>query len=351
MHGRGRGDRLGEREVTRSGQARLPISDEQREALRARGRAAAQARWGNQLNRDRWAKASRAAPSSPSSVEENDESEGEQDASSSAEAEDPDGGWGTAPSVPLAAPRVASPVVQPTCEQLSLPRPSTLASSQNEPRKTSSGRQETSATDALKSACFVCSLCAAEPDNDLGLCDRCDRGYHQKCHVPEIPNFGNPADQWFCGECTEELAQSHHLGFRAGDFGWTAWDSTVLAAGAADEPLWPVRVRRIDFSSETDIKPYEAFFFGRPSKASVAWCSDEKLRPWHEGPTRELLFRDPRRLRALRLAEEGGAERLSLYAFRLADVPHVVKLEPIVVKLEPVTKRQRGEGLDDDLSF
>eukprot|EP00930_Biecheleria_cincta_P027738 TRINITY_DN19424_c0_g1_i1.p1 TRINITY_DN19424_c0_g1~~TRINITY_DN19424_c0_g1_i1.p1 ORF type:complete len:454 (+),score=79.89 TRINITY_DN19424_c0_g1_i1:41-1363(+) len=56
--------------------------------------------------------------------------------------------------------------------------------------------------EALQAACCVCGGCDAAEDNDLALCDGCDRGYHQNCHKPRVSSFGGSDDQWFCAFCT-----------------------------------------------------------------------------------------------------------------------------------------------------
>jgi len=55
--------------------------------------------------------------------------------------------------------------------------------------------------DALAAVCCICGGADADEDNDLGLCDGCDRGFHQRCHTPHVVDFGREDESWFCGDC------------------------------------------------------------------------------------------------------------------------------------------------------
>lgn len=35
--------------------------------------------------------------------------------------------------------------------------------------------------------CVVCKKSSPKSKHDISICDKCGRGYHQKCHQPEIP--------------------------------------------------------------------------------------------------------------------------------------------------------------------
>lgn len=35
--------------------------------------------------------------------------------------------------------------------------------------------------------CVVCKKSAPKTKHEITICDKCGRGYHQKCHQPEIP--------------------------------------------------------------------------------------------------------------------------------------------------------------------
>lgn len=36
--------------------------------------------------------------------------------------------------------------------------------------------------------CVICKKSAPKAKNEITICDKCGRGYHQKCHQPEIPS-------------------------------------------------------------------------------------------------------------------------------------------------------------------
>lgn len=35
--------------------------------------------------------------------------------------------------------------------------------------------------------CVVCKKSAPKDSNEISVCDKCGRGYHQRCHQPEVP--------------------------------------------------------------------------------------------------------------------------------------------------------------------
>jgi len=151
--------------------------------------------------------------------------------------------------------------------------------------------------EALRASCCVCKSDEATDQNDLALCDRCDRAFHQYCHSPPVPWFGRPEDQWFCAPCAEELARSRELRLRPGDFAW--------AAVPADSPPWPARVLRIDFVSLTDSRPYWVQFFDSGPTVG-AWVAEVQVTPWQRGPAFATI-KDSRRRLAVRFAEADGA--------------------------------------------
>ena len=155
--------------------------------------------------------------------------------------------------------------------------------------------------EALKAICCKCNEGSATPGNDLAMCDRCDKAFHQKCHEPPVAYFGNPEDQWFCAQCTLELAQMRKLNLKVEDFCW------VQATG--ETMSWPARVLRIDFSSLADPKPYWVQFFdsGPPEGA---WVGEIHVKPWTEGPSYGSIVQ-ARRRNAVGLAEAAGAEKIS----------------------------------------
>lgn len=59
--------------------------------------------------------------------------------------------------------------------------------------------------EALVASCCVCGGGDATDDNDLALCDRCNRGFHQRCHRPPVLTFGREDENWFCADCVQAL--------------------------------------------------------------------------------------------------------------------------------------------------
>lgn len=155
--------------------------------------------------------------------------------------------------------------------------------------------------EALEASCCKCHGGSVSADNDLGMCDRCDKAFHQKCHGPPVTYFGNPEDQWFCSQCTLDLAEMRKLQLQVDDFCW------VQATG--ETVAWPARVLRIDFSSLADPKPYWVQFFdaGPPEGA---WVGEIHVKPWSDGPSFRSIVQ-ARRRNAVRLAEADGAPQIS----------------------------------------
>lgn len=52
--------------------------------------------------------------------------------------------------------------------------------------------------------CVKCKVSQTETDNDIIVCDKCTRGYHQKCHVPEVSeDFLSDEAKWECSRCCD----------------------------------------------------------------------------------------------------------------------------------------------------
>lgn len=157
--------------------------------------------------------------------------------------------------------------------------------------------------EALETACCICSQCEATDENDLAMCDRCDRGFHQLCHDPPVAHFGRPEDQWFCAECTLALADERGLSRKTGEFVW--------ASSSACPEVWPARVLRIDFTSVADTRPYWVQFFDSvKGPPTGAWVGESQALSWVEGPAFDTV-KDARRRLAIRLAEADGAAPIS----------------------------------------
>ncbi|KAF7281995.1 hypothetical protein GWI33_003660 [Rhynchophorus ferrugineus] len=52
--------------------------------------------------------------------------------------------------------------------------------------------------------CVICKKSSPKEEKEICVCDRCGRGYHQKCHIPEIPIYNHKEDSsWLCKRCTD----------------------------------------------------------------------------------------------------------------------------------------------------
>ncbi|KAL6264740.1 hypothetical protein P5V15_004839 [Pogonomyrmex californicus] len=52
--------------------------------------------------------------------------------------------------------------------------------------------------------CVLCKKSQPKTDNDIIVCDKCGRGYHQMCHQPEIPKSEPGKDiHWICKRCID----------------------------------------------------------------------------------------------------------------------------------------------------
>ncbi|KAL1240032.1 Integrator complex subunit [Trichinella pseudospiralis] len=54
-------------------------------------------------------------------------------------------------------------------------------------------------------SCVICKNGTSTSDNALVKCQMCSKMYHQKCHVPQVPEDQvDPRVLWYCKECSEE---------------------------------------------------------------------------------------------------------------------------------------------------
>mmetsp|Transcript_770 Transcript_770/g.2232 ORF Transcript_770/g.2232 Transcript_770/m.2232 type:complete len:506 (-) Transcript_770:102-1619(-) len=58
--------------------------------------------------------------------------------------------------------------------------------------------------------CYVCKSFDSLEENPIVICDSCGRGYHVRCHVPEIPMeaLENADEEWLCADCDESFVQA-----------------------------------------------------------------------------------------------------------------------------------------------
>jgi hypothetical protein len=65
--------------------------------------------------------------------------------------------------------------------------------------------------------CVLCEQIYDDPDNQIVLCDHCDRGFHQLCYSPTIDSkFAEVLDkEWLCHACTMPLSTTSSQGLSA----------------------------------------------------------------------------------------------------------------------------------------
>ena len=52
---------------------------------------------------------------------------------------------------------------------------------------------------------IVCSICYSGLDEEqLVICDGCEKDYHTYCHDPAVPNVGDVDIKWYCKNCIEK---------------------------------------------------------------------------------------------------------------------------------------------------
>jgi hypothetical protein len=56
--------------------------------------------------------------------------------------------------------------------------------------------------------CEMCNSGVSHKPNEIVICDKCGRGYHQRCHKPRIdPKVLMPNIDWICWKCTHGEGQ------------------------------------------------------------------------------------------------------------------------------------------------
>ncbi|KAJ2783461.1 mitochondrial transcription factor 2 [Coemansia linderi] len=56
--------------------------------------------------------------------------------------------------------------------------------------------------------CHVCHYIDSWSYNQIIICDGCERGVHQLCHVPVVTESELTQDQWFCQSCKPDLPRN-----------------------------------------------------------------------------------------------------------------------------------------------
>ncbi|XP_012288737.1 polycomb protein Pcl [Orussus abietinus] len=59
--------------------------------------------------------------------------------------------------------------------------------------------------------CVLCKKSQPKTDNDIIVCDKCSRGYHQLCHQPQIAKDGNET-YWMCKRCVDTQLRNRDPG-------------------------------------------------------------------------------------------------------------------------------------------
>ncbi|XP_012228715.1 metal-response element-binding transcription factor 2 isoform X3 [Linepithema humile] len=61
--------------------------------------------------------------------------------------------------------------------------------------------------------CVLCKISQPKTDDDIIVCDKCGRGYHQMCHEPQIPKQEPGVNtHWMCKRCTDSKMRLRQFG-------------------------------------------------------------------------------------------------------------------------------------------
>ncbi|XP_066596004.1 polycomb protein Pcl isoform X2 [Prorops nasuta] len=61
--------------------------------------------------------------------------------------------------------------------------------------------------------CVLCKKSQPKTDNEIIVCDKCGRGYHQLCHQPQVSKEDStPEANWICKRCTDSQPRTRELG-------------------------------------------------------------------------------------------------------------------------------------------
>ncbi|XP_046984913.1 metal-response element-binding transcription factor 2 [Schistocerca americana] len=60
--------------------------------------------------------------------------------------------------------------------------------------------------DSSNILCVICKKSTPKSDNEIIVCDKCGRGYHQLCHQPHVAKDCSESDsEWICKRCLENM--------------------------------------------------------------------------------------------------------------------------------------------------
>lgn len=114
---------------------------------------------------------------------------------------------------------------------------------------------------------IVCCMCdggSSEPPNEIILCDVCQQGYHQKCHVPpvdssKIDESEETSDHkdWFCATCSYILNQSDRakLGANAQQSHSRSQSNPTQASKSPQQPSQSVKSPQNNPTKQTVKRP------------------------------------------------------------------------------------------------
>ena len=59
--------------------------------------------------------------------------------------------------------------------------------------------------------CDMCGGGESKTPNMIVICDRCEKGFHQKCHRPQIPDYVviNEEAEWLCKTCAAKYTKNY----------------------------------------------------------------------------------------------------------------------------------------------
>ncbi|XP_050024150.1 histone acetyltransferase KAT6B-like isoform X1 [Dermacentor andersoni] len=136
--------------------------------------------------------------------------------------------------------------------------------------------------------CKTCSGCSATADNDeLIICDGCDRGYHMVCHRPKLTH--RPQRKWLCKACCDVTKKTAGVKIK------TEVDNSVGLPTPCDSPVPDEELKGFD-GEHTDLSAYYIALDKYPDVVPDAkdWSVEEVEKFFvHIGfPEQAVAFRD-----------------------------------------------------------